>query len=159
MAREGARVWICGCCKCSGMTDLIRLCLEGSSPVSWSAGLKWHVHHFQQRPHDIFPPSTHSHQEWIGKKCGLEVHRAKTSTPVNKAQLPLRRGKSRRWWGERGLDTKSSAKRSTRQTRHSTSLRSFKRHMFSFPLFRGLEVDVYLSFNCRHTKISSQALL
>lgn len=156
MARESTRLWICGCCKCSGMTDFLRLYLEGSSLVSWSAGLKSHLHHFLQRPHDMFPPSTHSHQERIGKKCGLEVHRAKTSTPADKARLALRRGKSRRWWGERGLDTISSAKRSTRQTRHSTSLRSLKRYMFSFALFRGLEDEVYLSFNCCHTKIPSR---
>lgn len=133
------------------------ICMDPwDSPVSWSAGLKWHFHHFLQRPNDMFPPSTHSHQKWIGKKCGLEVHLAKTSAPANKVRLALRRGKSRRWWGERGLDTISSAKRSTRP---STSLRSLKRYMFSFLLFRGLEVDVYLSFNCCHTEFSSRPVL
>lgn len=90
-----------------------------------------------KKKHDRAPPSTHSHQERVGKRCGLEVHCAKTSTPADKAGS-LSGGERVGGDEEKGAQTQRSCQ-TMNETNNLTILHSLKRYTFSSPLlqFRG----------------------
>lgn len=92
---------------------------------------------FSTKNHDRVPPSIHSHQERVGKRCGLEVHCAKTSTPADKAGS-LSGGERVGGDEEKGAQTQKSCQ-TMNETNNLTILHSLKRYTFSSPLllFRG----------------------